>query len=229
MATTYVPENFQGRGICYLNGVDLGNIEDLKINLAVSTVKVKNYRKKGGGEVYSKEIFESGELTATLLDWSLDNLKLAARATSTDIVSSAMNITKTVTSQSLIEFDGIGEVSSVTVDGQPGVEGEDYTVSHAGVYALVPGIFVITGTNVAQTSLQALVNEDIEYRMLVALENEMGLGKRIVKMYRVKFSPASTLALISNDAAKIELKGTILADESKPEGKSQYFEVFSTK
>lgn len=225
----YTAENFKGRGIAYANGLDLGNAEAVSIGITTATEKVKNYRKRDGGDAYSKETVESVEFTATLLDWSLDNLKLALRATSSDIASSAMSITKTVTANTLIEFDGLATVSTVTIGGQPAVEGEDYTVSDAGVYALVAGAFVVTGTNIAQTSLEALVNEDTEFRLVVALENDMGVGKRVVKLHRVKLSPASAMALIANEASKIELKGTLLADETKGAGKSQYFQVFSTK
>lgn len=220
----YTPHYFKGAGVAFANGIDFGTMENLSIGSSTSEDTVANMRNAAGGYSYYEENIDSVDFTATLLDWSIENLKIALRATSKTIASRALNISKTVATEQLIEFEDIGVVTSVTLDGQPAVSGTDYTVTAAGVYAITPGAYVIVGTYPEQVSLAALTDSNVEFKIIVALENKMYKSdKTLVKMHRVKLSPASTMALISSDQAKIEIKGKLLADETQPDGESQFF------
>lgn len=56
-------------------------------------------------------------------------------------------------------------------------------------------------------------------------EAQGGGASVVVTVYRVKLSPADSLDWIGDDFATLKIKGAVLADSTKPAGKSQYFKV----
>ena len=50
-----------------------------------------------------------------------------------------------------------------------------------------------------------------------------------VKFHRVSLSPLASLNVLGDEATKIELKGSVLSDATKPAGKSQFFIVSKKK
>ncbi len=75
--------------------------------------------------------------------------------------------------------------------------------------------------------IQALVNSGDEYHFLFDGLNEAQSGKKVVlDIFKVKFTPASSLSFIGDDFGSLELKGIALADVTKTgQGTSSYFKV----
>lgn len=223
----YKKRNFTGYGKVWANGIDVGNVDGFSLGFSTSEDTVKNYMVVNGGDIDSYDNLDGIDLTVSCLDLTPSNFKMALRANISEIAQSAMNITKSMTAEGLIEFEGIGTVTSITVDGQPAVEGVDYAIFPAGVYAYKTGAYVISGSNVAQMSIQALVNAAQELRIVVSLQNKWDGTNDVYKFFKVKLSVTEALALIGGEQTKLELKGKLLADTSKPSGLSQYFEVLT--
>lgn len=80
-------------------------------------------------------------------------------------------------------------------------------------------------------TVEALTQVGKEFGLRFDGLNEAQSGASVViTIYRLKVSPADSLDLISDDFATLKVKGAILADSTKPAGKSQYFKaVMATK
>ncbi|PXX49000.1 hypothetical protein [Aquitalea magnusonii] len=86
------------------------------------------------------------------------------------------------------------------------------------------GYSVDNATGVA--SIEALTQVGKEYSLRFEGLNEAQSGASVtVEVYRLKVSPADSLDLIGDDFSTLKVKGAILADSSKPAGKSQYFKI----
>ncbi|WP_137009600.1 hypothetical protein [Aquitalea aquatilis] len=86
------------------------------------------------------------------------------------------------------------------------------------------GVTTDPATGVA--SIEALTQVGKEFSLRFdGLNEAQGGASVVVEIYRLKVSPADSLDLISDDFATLKVKGAILADSSKPVGKSQYFKV----
>lgn len=116
------------------------------------------------------------------------------------------------------------------------LRGADYTVSGAGV-ELVDGGAITLGmvlnlhyAVLPSVHLEALASSGVEFYGVFTGLNEARSGSPVnVRIYRIKFSPTDGLDLISDEYGQITLKGSILADTSRPAGTSQYFSVAMAK
>ena len=112
-------------------------------------------------------------------------------------------------------------------------EGSDYEVLSSGIFITENGR-IADGSNliinyhyVSADVIQALVNSGDEYHFLFDGLNEAQSGKKVVlDIFKVKFTPASSLSFIGDDFGSLELKGIALVDTAKTGlGTSPYFKV----
>ena len=232
----YTQQLFKGNGVVYLNGVDVGNADVASLGITTSKTQVKNYRKPNGGNIYSNELIDAVEFSVSLYDWSDANLLVGLRASATANVSSAFsNVTKTGVVGKLITLDNIATITTITQDDvAPGtfvaaVEGTHYETALAGIIPLVACDFRFSGTYETSSTIEALTETAATYEIVIAMQNEFKAGEvRIVKLHKVSLSPIASMNMLGTEAAKLELKGEVLADTTKPGGKSQFFTI-STK
>lgn len=223
-------EQYIGAGIMYANGRDVGNVSALEISIDQETKSRPNYR-GGGGNAASTERVKGVRLKATLDNFSNDNLALALRGV-VDVQS-----TTAITGESqnavlngLTETDFmIDKSKTVTVkEGATPIGVEHYQVTAAGIL-LTGGVtdgaaITIDYTPRAANALQALVDSGKEVRVVFDGLNDHNGRPSVVRIHRWKPAPTSGLGLISDDYATFELEGEVLADTSRPIGKSQFFE-----
>jgi len=228
----YKQELFLGRGVVYINGVDVGNVSELSLGITTSEQSVNNFRRVNGGKVFSKELIESVEFSANLMDWTRENLALGLRATTYDNASAAFaGVVKVVTAQTvgrLVMLDRSATFTTILKDGEPAVEGTDYELAAAGagIVPLVAGSFTLSGTYDENVDIEALAANTGTVDIIVALENEYIPGERtIVKLHKVSLSPFASLSVLSEERGDLAMSGQLLADTSKPAGRSQYFTV----
>ena len=75
--------------------------------------------------------------------------------------------------------------------------------------------------------VQALAAAAAELELVFLGLNEADSGSLVtVRAWRAKFGPASSVPLIGDDYASLEMTGALLADASKVGGESQYFQTF---
>lgn len=150
-------------------------------------------------------------------------------------------ISEAVTAVSgLIETQKLPDENSIIVTSSDGsttyLRGTDYTVSGAGIEIVDKGD-IKEGTAlklhyavVPSVQLEALAASGVEFYGLFTGLNEARGGSPVnVRLFRLKFSPTDGLDLISDEYGQITLKGSILADTSRPAGTSQYFSVAMAK
>jgi hypothetical protein len=227
-------EQYIGSGIIYVDGRDVGNVSNANFAIEVNTVNRPNFR-GGGGNAATLERVSAVRLSLTLDSFNNENLALALRGkvdvltaqTVTDAeytVAAGVNLVRTAHMIDLAE--------PVTVKDeldQPLVKGTDFDVSAAGILPLPGGaiseddIIKVSYTSVAGSALEALVESGAEVAVVMDGLND-NTGKRaVLDVYRWKPAPTTGLGLISEEFGEFPLEGEVLADTSKPVGKSQFF------
>lgn len=173
------------------------------------------------------------ELTASLgiqfTQFSKENLALALQSIPTAIAA-GVDVVE-IAPDDLVNGDRVAlghqKISGVTIQDSAGVPVEvdaaDYEVDAdfgAVTFKDVTGYeqpFVITYDHAELTSVAFFTAEEDEYEVRFEGINKATGKKYLAVLYRVRFTPAKTLALISgNEVAKPDLDGTALIDANKP-------------
>lgn len=230
----YKQEVWRGFGYVFINGRNVGNVELVTAGITTANFKVKDYR-TGKGNVIDDNSIENVEFAATLLDSSPANLALGVFGTLTS--SEVLAFTDLVVAgeaDRLIELPRMATIATVKIeDGasyRAAVEGVDYEMNIAGVIALADANFKLTGEYDAVDTIEALTEKFPVVSIACTMTSDFEPGVLYnVKFHRVSLAPLASLNLLGDSATKIELKGAVLSDATKPAGKSQFFIVSKKK
>ncbi|MEO1082389.1 MAG: hypothetical protein AAFY29_22735 [Pseudomonadota bacterium] len=225
--------SFMGRGPIYIKvkgasgGMQaIGNCSQLEVSFEDEEVTQPDFTRAGGGS--ANKVTRVGDATGnmTMLDFSSANLALALRGTSVAVPASAVtdeaHSTIGGSDDEFIPFDEMPDVTQpITVrktDATALVEGTDYTRENGGIKIIGSGGIDNTGilvnyTVAAYENLEALTNSGLEYELLFNGLNEAQGGKLVtVRLWRVKFNPATGVGFISDEFGNLEVPFTALND-----------------
>jgi len=211
----------------------VGNVPDAKISFNVE--RIEHYEAQSGlrrqDRRYVRQI--SGELTVTLEEITKDNL--AALFWGTPVSRGAGNVTAEVLPSGLVAGDTVMlknskiTTSSVVVkdSATPSVTvaEDDYEVDS--VYGTitfknVTGYtqpFKVDYAYTTGATIVPMVTTPSKERFFRFHGLNMGndpVTNVIIELYRVVFDPVQNFSLLSEEFAKFELKGSVLADTTKP-------------
>jgi hypothetical protein len=221
---------------------DIGNCSALTLGVEQEQKRLRDFRSPGGGTYNQVDRITGVTLAITAHDLSPENLALALYG-SVEAVAGGV-----VTDEPVVAYEGgycalAGEPASITSVKSPDglttyTAGTDYIFQYGAIYlpttttipAPVAGAANIEVTYVAKAGdlVQALTASASELELIFLGLNEADSGSSAtVKVWRGKFGPASSLPLIGDDYASLEMTGAALADSSKTGGTSQYFQSFA--
>jgi hypothetical protein len=215
----------------------VGNCDKVELSFSEETKELKDFSQAGGGVVNSVSRIDKVEIALNLFDYSPINLAMAMYGEAStfaggNVVGEAhMGFKDHLIrlEHSHIRHVAVSDVNSDVVY----QEGKDYEVLSSGILITEKGriadstALIINYQYVSTDIIQALVNSGGEYHFLFDGLNEAQSGKKVVlDIYRVKFTPTSSLSFIGDDFGSLELKGIALADITKTgAGTSRYFKV----
>ena len=221
---------------------EIGNCSALTLGVETETKSLRDFRSPGGGTYNQVDRITAVTLAMTAHDLSPENLALALYGTTEAVPGGA------VTAEQAVAYKGgylilDGNPSAVTTitptgGGTAYVAGTDYILQHGAIYippgSGIPAPSTPTTPNVAVTYterkgniVQALAAAAAELELVFLGLNEADSGSVVtVRAWRAKFGPASSIPLIGDDYASLEMSGALLADASKVGGESQYFQTF---
>ena len=221
---------------------ELGNCSALTLGVETETKSLRDFRSPGGGTYNQVDRITAVTLSVTAHDLSPQNIALALYGT-TEAVAGG-----TITSEQAVAYKG----GYVVLEGNPSavaaiepagggtayVAGTDYILQHGAIFipaaSAIPAPTTPTTPNIEVTytdkkgdMVQALASAAAELELVFLGLNEADSGSAVtVRAWRAKFGPASSIPLIGDDYAALEMSGALLADASKTGGESQYFQTF---
>lgn len=230
----FVQKAFIGSGRIYLNNRRVGNCPTAKLAYAVEKKSLKNME-GGGGNIASNERISEVSLALNITNLVAENIALALQATIGKVLET------TVTEEPVAAYVNglattlymIDTTQPVTVTTAAGVAiaASNYEVRAAGI-VLKEGYVHTDGTNIkvsytirASSVLQAAVAFGAEVKVVLDGMNDDNGEPHVLKGHRWKPAPTSGFDLIGEDYAGFDLTGELLADTTKPIGKSQFFEL----
>ena len=233
-----VLEHYKGAGVTYIDGIDTGTVDDVKISGDEEKVTLRNPR-TGQGNIASASRLSGLTLDLTFFNFNDDNMAIGLRGTTssvaaTPVVDEALTFSGSITKDRLLLTSKIIDTSvAPVVTGSGGtptrVLDTDYKVVPAGIIAITGGAMatgdLVDYTPKAGRALEAFVNSGKEYEVAIdGINNVEGDKEYRLQFYKWKPSPASDLPIISDDDfASFTLTGELIADTTKPAGESQYF------
>lgn len=238
--------SFIGGGTIYLREKDaaaglrsVGNSDDLSFAIAEDKKSQRNFMQAGGGNIASQSAIT--DVTATLngLSFAPNALAVALRSLVNTVTGGAVADEAAVGYvDSFVQFLKIPDMSqSVTVTGTGGTPtftlGTDYQLKNTGIFiptgsTITDGLVLeFTYTALESYNVQGITKAAVEYEIYFDGFNDADNGKPVaVQCHKVKFSPASALALISEDYGSLPMTFEVLADTTKDGvAESQYFGV----
>jgi len=236
--SAYKEESFLGSGKFYLNGRRVGNVSAARLAYEVDSKSLRNAQ-GGGGNIAAAERISSVRLEMTVTNFIPENMAIAlqatigsqAAATVTDEVVTVLvngisatefmlDPAETVTVKDELdaavpEFDTNGdrnwEISVGGVQFKAGLDvtdGQSYKVS----YSKHPA-----------TLLEAAMATGQQFEVLMEGINDDNGNENVLRCWKWKPSPTDGFDLISEDYGTFDLNGELLADTTKPAGKSRFF------
>ena len=225
--------SFIGAGSIYLKPADgsapllpVGNVSEFKFSFEEDKKELKNYL-GGGGNRNTISRISSISASLTAHDFTADNLAMALRGSATAGSTTAVTDephTSFGVGGELIPFDTMPDLTKpITVKDSLDttlIEGDDYTLTKAGIKVVSGGGIDNLGITVSYTPLasnmvQALIESGKEFVLFMEGLNDAQDGKAFnIRVHRVKFSPVQNLDFISDDFASIPLELDVLADTS---------------
>lgn len=215
----------------------VGNCDKVELSISEQTQELKNCMQAGGGIVNSVSRVDKVEIALNLFDYSPINLAMAMYGEASNVAGGDIigemhvgykgHLAK-LTHSHIRKVVVMEASNDVTYQ-----EGTDYEVLSSGIFInensrIVDGTLLIINYHFVSTDvIQALINSGDEYHFVFDGLNEAQSGKKVVlDIYKVKFTPASSLSFIGDDFGSLELKGIALVDTTKTGlGTSPYFKV----
>lgn len=238
--------SFIGGGTIYLREVgvaaglqSVGNSDDLSFAINEDKKTQRNFQQQGGGNISAQSAIS--DVTATLngLSFQLNSLAVALRSLVNTVAASAVADEVGIGYlDSFVPFAKMPDMTAVvTVTGSSGtptyVEGTDYNLKNTGIFIpdgsnITDGLALeFTYTSVESYNIQGITKAAVDYEIYFDGFNDADNGKAVsVQCHKVKFSPSSALALISEDYGSLPMSFEVLADTTKDgSAESQYFSV----
>lgn len=225
---------FIGKGPIYLEEVDgstglipFGNCSSLEVSFEEDAKSMMNYMEVGGGKY--DEIKRVSNMAGSLTghDLTPENLAIGARGSTTAGTAEAIvDEVHVAHSDGFVPFNKAPN-KSITIDVKNNAGDTtyavdvDYVVGNSGIRILEAGSITdgesikISYTSLATTEVELLTVEGKTYRLVWDGVNEADSKPCPVELYRIKFSPASAMALLGDDFAELPLEFTVLMDETK--------------
>lgn len=234
-------KSYIGKGKVYLDGRFVGNVTEFTYGATEDKKELKDYTSQGGGNYNAVSRIDAVTASITMSDYSAENLSLALFGTTNSVTATTVtdeSITAPATLDRLVETaDIIDTTQTVTVTSDPAgtthVVDVDYTVSAAGIFIIAGGgisasdPLLVSYTKKAVDVIEALTASSQEHELLFDGLNEAQSGEpSVIKVHRMKFSPADGISAISDDFGAITLTGDALKDTSiTAGGLSQYLKI----
>jgi hypothetical protein len=240
-----------GRGKAYfdrkVNGLYtglrfLGEASKLEINPQVTKKDRFTSTKKAATKIASVVVDQTHTITIDLMEYTPDNIALALlgdTALITQLATPVMGESLSAAAQPGRVYQTAKRlITAITVHaaGAAAVLGTDYTIEDAtlGLIYVVPGgVFDGTKAMTIDYTPTALAAADAKYKVDGGLENLIE-GKLIfvgdpangqafdLEAWKVRFSPAGALALITDDFGSIPLSGEVMDDSANHPGEPLY-------
>ena len=231
MSTT--DRSFIGAGSIYIKPADnsapllpVGNVSQFQFSFEEDKKELKNYL-GGGGNRNTLSRISSISASLTAHDFTAENLAMALRGSATSGSTTAITDEQHTSfgiAGELIPFARMPDLSKTimvkdSLDTTL-IEGDDYTLTKAGIKVVDGGGIDDQGVQVSYTPLaanmvQALIESGKEFVLFMEGLNDAQDGKAFnIRVHRVKFSPVQNLDFISDDFASIPLELDVLADTS---------------
>ncbi len=225
--------SFIGAGSIYIKPADdsapllpVGNFSQFQFSFEEDKKELKNYL-GGGGNRNTLSWISSISASLTAHDFTAENLAMALRGSATSGSTTAITDEQHTSfgiAGELIPFIRMPDLSkTITVKDSLDtslIEGDDYTLTKAGIKVVDGGGIDDQGVQVSYTPLaanmvQALIESGKEFVLFMEGLNDAQDGKAFnIRVHRVKFSPVQNLDFISDDFASIPLELDVLADTS---------------
>lgn len=247
--------SYLGTGIAYVREVGaarpmvaLGNASDISFGVTEDVKTLADRTAPGGGTRNEVRRIQSVDFTATLTDYSPDNLALGFFGTLSTLAAGNSADEPIVAYRGglnpLKHFaDSIASVKSadgtVTFDPMDANGVGDYALQDGGLYVPAGSAITdaqsikVTSAYGAKSVMEALTRSAGVYEFYFPGFNEARQSKRmVIRAYRVRLGATDKLALITDDFGNLTIKGTVLKDLTKPVGTpqsplSQYFKAES--
>lgn len=204
----------------------IGNCTAMSFSFDEEEITQPDYTRAGGGS--ANKVTRVSDVTGslTIADFSSANLALALRGTAAEVAAGAVadepHTTNGGSDDEFIPFDHQPDLTqpiTVTLTNATAcVEGTDYTIENNGLLVIGTGNIdangiLITYTKAAGEDLQALTSGGLEYEVFFnGLNEAQGASLVSAEVYRVKFSPAQDLGLITDEFGALEIGFTALND-----------------
>lgn len=243
MSTCYTADLYNGRGQVYLavRNADgsqgpwepVAEARSLEIGQTQEWEEIYSRCDRNGAQIARVLRQTDFEVTLETYDMSAASLAKAVYGAHAAVISAS------VTGEAH-EFEAVGSsislahpfgVTAVTVskNGTP-LDASDYEVDadHGVITALTAdavGDVTVSYTHGDYEKIEAAVNGVTNYAIRfdgVSLTNSMPIQ---VTLHNVALSMSSSIGFLTEDTATLTLSGKLLADRSKPAGKSQYFTI----
>jgi hypothetical protein len=234
-------ESFIGSGKFYLDGRRLGNCSEAKLSYSIDTKTLPNFE-GGGGNLDSIDKITGVALDLTCFNWSAQNIAMALAATVGEETAGAVTgEAHKMAKHTLVDTAFMIDVSQpvlvktvtpaatlnpVDANGKP-----NYEITPAGVVFLGGNdvkddtAITIDYKKAPHYLVQALLATGKEFKLIMDGMNDANGKPVTVRVWRFKPAPSDGMNLISDDFASFTVKGQVLADVSKAQGKSQFFEI----
>jgi hypothetical protein len=223
--------------------IELGNCSALTFGVEQEKKSLRDFRSPGGGAYNSLDRITSVNMSITATDLSPQNLSMALYGNTSAVVGGS------ITNEPQVAYAGgylttdydataITAVKNKITPATVYTAGTDYIFQYGAIFIPAgstipvpsdpdtPNI-TIDYTSKSGNLVQALTSAAQELEMVFLGLNEADSGSSAtVKVWRAKFGPAASIALIGDDYASLEMSGSLLADASKTGLVSQYFQTF---
>ena len=218
----------------------IGNANQVQMAIEQNTITQGEFRSPGGGA--RNEINRIVGVAANLqvFDLSPENIAMvlygdASAVAATDATQKKERVTVRTGGLIPLEYMNPSNVSvTKDPDGTPvtAEAGTDYEVRAGGVFlfANVQGGVLTDGDEIeiaydhgAQYVIESMVNSGYEFEASFRGYNEARAKHFSLDMYRLRFPPTEGLDWVGEEFATLSTAPKLLADTTKPAGKSQFF------
>jgi len=222
--------------------VPVGNASTLSVTLSETTEKVQDFTNSAGGvDCVSRQI-EGAEIALTLLCHSAENLAFAlySDGVSGNVIAAAVvgELQVAYVGALVPLLDLPDTTMPITVTSAVGsttyVAGIDYSVTESGSLLIPEGSTIAAPTvtlgvgqpnikvsyqRMGQSALQLFSRPSKPVLLHFDGVNIMdGTRAAQFKLFKVKFGPSAAFTAMGDNASKLELKGEILRDDTRPLG-----------
>ena len=231
--------SYYGSGQAYLRKVGaaapmlaVGNATALDFGVTEDVKTLLDRTKPGGGLRNEVRRISSVDFSATLTDLSAANLAIALLGDVTQkVAGNAANEPVVGYKGGLIPLANVASAITTVKSGADDLDaGTDFILQDGGLW-IPEGSTIEDGDNLtvsysfgASALIQAVNSSAGEYEFYFPGFNEAREDKRFtIRAWRVRIGATDKLSLITDDFGNLNLKGSVLADDSKPAGISRYF------